>query len=90
MKAEVMGQWKKLTEIINPIPDPEAKNYSCFLDNSGLVIEIKVNKLLFNKEEATIVSFIDCSSASEIEKFQTECKYKTILISSISHELEHL
>lgn len=78
---------EKLTEFIRSSGERSLKDYNCFLDSSEFVIEIKINKLIFNGEEVNIVSFIDCSSASEIEKFQTECKYKTILISSISHEL---
>jgi len=78
---------EKLTDIIKSMPDLETENFTSFLDNTELIIEVKINKLLFNKREASIISFIDCSSASEIEKFKTECKHKTILISSISHEL---
>eukprot|EP00826_Nyctotherus_ovalis_P044641 TRINITY_DN4833_c0_g1_i12.p1 TRINITY_DN4833_c0_g1~~TRINITY_DN4833_c0_g1_i12.p1 ORF type:complete len:478 (+),score=59.56 TRINITY_DN4833_c0_g1_i12:301-1734(+) len=78
---------EKLTEFIRSSGERNFKDCNCFLDSSEFVIKININKLIFNGEEANIVSFIDCSSASEIEKFQTECKYKTILISSISHEL---
>eukprot|EP00826_Nyctotherus_ovalis_P058282 TRINITY_DN7998_c0_g2_i1.p4 TRINITY_DN7998_c0_g2~~TRINITY_DN7998_c0_g2_i1.p4 ORF type:complete len:214 (+),score=55.46 TRINITY_DN7998_c0_g2_i1:756-1397(+) len=78
---------EKLVDFINAPKKNNLRNCKCFLDHEELVIEIKVNKLIFNGEDANIVSFIDCSSAKELEKTQIECKYKTILISSISHEL---
>lgn len=58
-----------------------------FLDIPKLLIEVKISGMIFDGKEAKIISLIDCSSAQRLEKVKTECKYKTILISNISHEL---
>lgn len=60
---------------------------SYFLDQSDALIELRVNKVTFEGKKAKIISFIDCSSAQRLEKAQTESKYKTFLIATISHEL---
>lgn len=59
----------------------------CFLDVPELLVEVKVHKVIFDNKEAKLVSLTDCTAARSLEQAKTECKYKTTLISSISHEL---
>jgi len=78
----------KLVEFIKTSADSDHKDdYKYFIDSQEYSIEVKANKLIYYGEEAYIISFLDCSSVRELEKTQIESKYKTILISSISHEL---
>ncbi len=63
------------------------KRASYFLDQINTLIEIHANKVTFEGEKVKLVSFIDCTSAQRLEKVQTESKYKTSLIATISHEL---
>ena len=62
-------------------------NYNYFLDCPNLLIEVKINYTVFDNRDVKLVSFIDCSSTQRLEKFKADCKYKTLLISTISHEL---
>eukprot|EP00826_Nyctotherus_ovalis_P034147 TRINITY_DN2801_c0_g1_i4.p1 TRINITY_DN2801_c0_g1~~TRINITY_DN2801_c0_g1_i4.p1 ORF type:complete len:421 (+),score=72.19 TRINITY_DN2801_c0_g1_i4:336-1598(+) len=59
----------------------------CFLDVPELLVEVKVHKVIFDNKEAKLVSLTDCTAARSLEQAKSECKYKTTLISSISHEL---
>eukprot|EP00826_Nyctotherus_ovalis_P021769 TRINITY_DN17092_c0_g1_i13.p1 TRINITY_DN17092_c0_g1~~TRINITY_DN17092_c0_g1_i13.p1 ORF type:complete len:405 (+),score=114.40 TRINITY_DN17092_c0_g1_i13:223-1437(+) len=78
---------RELIKFVEQFKEEYSRNYHFFLDVPKLIIEIKVNKVIFDNREAKIISLIDCSSVQRLEQVQTECKYKTIMISSISHEL---
>ena len=77
---------EKLINFIKSCQDAiEDENY--FLANIDTLVEIRVKEILFDGREAKLISFMDCTSAQKLEKAETESKYKTKLISTISHEL---
>eukprot|EP00826_Nyctotherus_ovalis_P058344 TRINITY_DN8007_c0_g1_i14.p1 TRINITY_DN8007_c0_g1~~TRINITY_DN8007_c0_g1_i14.p1 ORF type:complete len:312 (-),score=53.89 TRINITY_DN8007_c0_g1_i14:1258-2193(-) len=80
-------QRKGFIEFIEDYKEESYTNCDCFLDVAELLIEVKMNRVIFDNNEAKLVSLTDCTAARSLERMKTECKYKTILISSISHEL---
>lgn len=78
---------RSFMEFVESYSETLYSNCDCFLDVPELLIEVKVNKVTLDNNEAKLVSLTDCTSARSLEKLKTESKYKTILISSISHEL---
>jgi nitrogen-specific signal transduction histidine kinase len=78
---------KSFTKFIEEYSENIYGKSDCFLDIPELLVELKVNRVIFDNNEAKLVSLTDCTSARSLEKIKSECKYKTILISNISHEL---
>ena len=83
---EIIGKLK-LKELIINFDNKLSKSQSFFLDEVDSIIQIKVSDAVFDEKKAKIISFTDCSAVQKLKQIQTECKYKTILISTISHEL---
>eukprot|EP00826_Nyctotherus_ovalis_P025190 TRINITY_DN1949_c0_g1_i13.p2 TRINITY_DN1949_c0_g1~~TRINITY_DN1949_c0_g1_i13.p2 ORF type:complete len:202 (+),score=56.63 TRINITY_DN1949_c0_g1_i13:833-1438(+) len=81
---------RSFMEFVENYSESLYSNCDCFLDVPELLIEVKVNKVTLDNNEAKLVSLTDYTSARSLEKLKTESKYKTILISSISHELRTL
>jgi signal transduction histidine kinase len=74
--------FKKFLELTN-----ENSDCTYFLDIPQRFIELKASIITFEGNRAKIISFVDCSAAQRLEKAQNENRYKTLLISTISHEL---
>ncbi len=60
---------------------------SHFLDHPSRLVELRVSNVTFDNQDCKLVSFIDCTSARDLQKAQMESKYKTMFIASTSHEL---
>jgi signal transduction histidine kinase len=78
---------RELIKFVEEFQEEYSVDYNFFLDLPKLFIEVKVNKVIFDNNEAKIISLIDCGSAQKLGQALTESKCKTILMSSISHEL---
>ena len=74
-------------ELVEEFSLESSKEQNAFIDMAGLIIKIKLEKIALENRKATLVSFIDSSLIEKLEKTKLECKNKTSLISTISHEL---
>lgn len=63
------------------------KNENLFLGNSESLIQLRIHNITFRNQEAKLIAFVDCSAAQKIEQAESESKYKTLLISTVSHEI---
>ncbi len=60
---------------------------SYFIEDIEKLIEIKFHNITFQGQKARLISLSDCSAAQRLEKAQADSKYKTLLISTVSHEI---
>lgn len=58
-----------------------------FIANCAILIQIRIHNITFQNQNARLIAFADCSAAQKIEKAEAESKYKTLLISAVSHEI---
>jgi len=79
--------FKNLFDFLNNYQQNEHSKQNYFLKSENYIVEIKISKVLFENQQAKLVSFIDCTEAQENQKLQAESKYKTLLLATISHEL---
>lgn len=78
---------KSFLSFLEDCPNSSETPESYFLDVPDMLVEIRVNTIIFDNKDTRLIFFVDCSSAQSLEKAQNTIKYKTLLISSISHEL---
>lgn len=72
----------------NLLINPEGtQGNTYFLDNCDTLIQLRIHIIWFQNQEARLLSFSDCSAAQKIEQAESESKYKTLLISTVSHEI---
>lgn len=64
-------------------------NERYYLDSTNEFIEIHLATIIFEEEEANLITFIDCNAVQKIEKLKKENKRKTSLLSTVSHELRN-
>lgn len=74
--------------MINLIEDSEnIQQKAYFIANSESLVQLKIHKLSFQNVNARLIFFNDCSGAQTIEQVQSENKFKTLLLSTTSHEI---
>ena len=50
-------------------------------------IELKIMKGIYENQNALFITFVDCSLAQKLEKAKSENRYKTLIMSTVGHEL---
>lgn len=58
-----------------------------FLEVADRLIEVKARKGIYDDQDVTYLTFVDCSLAQKLEKARAENQYKTLVMSTVSHEL---
>ncbi len=58
-----------------------------FMELSDKVIEVRARRGPFEGKESVFLTLVDCSLAQRLEKVKAESHYKTMVMSTVSHEL---
>jgi nitrogen-specific signal transduction histidine kinase len=65
------------------------KNEKFYLDESNDFIEITISKILYEKEDAMLITFIDCDAIKKVRELTNKNKYKDSLVAVLCHELRN-
>jgi len=84
--AELTGQLP-FTDFLQTINNSLGKSHGFIELESDRLVEIRVKKGIYEDKDVIFVTFMDCSIVQRLEKAKTENRCKTLIMSTVSHEL---
>jgi len=65
------------------------KNEKFYLDGSNDFIEITLKKILYKKEDAMLITFIDCNAINKVQELAKNNRYKDSAMAVLTHEIRN-